>query len=199
MTEMKLFVYGSLAEGLVHFNKIKDFVTAQTSATILGTAYRLKVGFPVVLEQGQDSVPGFLLNLQVTDLLVHLLDEFHGVNQDDSSKSLYFRKSVEVQTDDGQTDEAWTYFLNPAKLPKNATVIEKGDWLTSLRTQPPLTDLLTEKQKTYVLRLGQSTGREIVPIDLPMYRELMNLEMIVDKGRRIALSKTGHEVFRYLS
>jgi gamma-glutamylcyclotransferase (GGCT)/AIG2-like uncharacterized protein YtfP len=199
MTEMKFFVYGSIDEGLVHFNKIKDFVKSQLPASILGTAYRLKVGFPVVLEQGQDRVPGSLLNLQVTDFLVQLLDEFHGINLDDKGKSLYFRQTTNVELAEGSPVEAWTYFLNPSKLPKNATLIAGGDWQTSLRAQPPLTEMLTEKQKTYIVRLGNSTGREIIPIDLPMYRELMNLEMIVDKGRRIALSKSGHEVFRYLS
>lgn len=58
---------------------------------------------------------------------------------------------------------------------------------------------LTEKQKDYILRLGRVSGREIIPIDLPLYRELMNLEIIVDKGRRLALSKLGHEIYRYLS
>ena len=57
---------------------------------------------------------------------------------------------------------------------------------------------LSEKQATYVKRLGKSTSREIVPIDLNLYRELMNLELIVDKGRRLALSKLGLEVYRHL-
>jgi hypothetical protein len=61
-----------------------------------------------------------------------------------------------------------------------------------------MTSKLTEKQATYIQRLGRSSGREIVPIDLTLYRELMNLELIVDKGRRLALSKLGQEVFRHL-
>ncbi len=58
---------------------------------------------------------------------------------------------------------------------------------------------LSEKQMDYILRLGKVSGREIVPIDLQLYRELMNLEIIVDKGRRLALSKLGHEIYRFLS
>jgi len=133
--------------------------------------------------------------------LVSLLDEFHGVNRMDPVKSLYFRKEVSVQTSGnlGAAQKAWVYFLNPAKLPAKSVQIPGGDWKSSLQTEPALTEKLTERQKTYVLRLGAISGREIVPIDLPLYRELMNLELIVDKGRRLALSKFGQEVYRYLS
>ncbi len=198
MTEMKFFAYGSMSEGLVHFHKIRDFVTESNAASIQGTAYRLKVGYPVVLEEGTHQIPGQLLKLKATDLLINLLDEFHGYQSMDLEKSLYQRKEISV-SNDGVNETASVYFLNPRKLPKDASLIGDGDWKTSLQSTPPLTDKLTERQRQYVLRLGSSTGREIVPIDLPLYRELMNLEMIVDKGRRLALSKTGHEVFRYLS
>jgi hypothetical protein len=33
---------------------------------------------------------------------------------------------------------------------------------------------------------------------MELYRELMKLELVVDKGRRLALSKLGQEVARYL-
>jgi gamma-glutamylcyclotransferase (GGCT)/AIG2-like uncharacterized protein YtfP len=198
MNEMNFFVYGSMSEGFVHFSKIKDFVSSSESAKIQASAYRLKVGFPVVIEGGTDAVEGQLVRLRATDLLAALLDEFHGVNSSMPPKSLYFRKEVEVITATGR-EMAWVYFLNPVKLPAQSVKIPGGDWKTVLREQPTLTEKLTERQRTYVLRLGSITGREIVPIDLPLYRELMNLELIVDKGRRLALSKLGQEVFRYLS
>jgi gamma-glutamylcyclotransferase (GGCT)/AIG2-like uncharacterized protein YtfP len=198
MNEMKFFVYGSMTEGFVHFSKIKDFVSSLEPAQIRGSAYRLKVGFPVIVEDGSDAVEGQLVRLNSTDLLASLLDEFHGVNRSFPAKSLYFRKETEVVTSAGH-EVAWVYFLNPAKLPSQSEKIPGGDWKAILQEKPVLTDILTERQKTYVQRLGSITGREIVPIDLPLYRELMNLELIVDKGRRLALSKLGKEVFRYLS
>jgi gamma-glutamylcyclotransferase (GGCT)/AIG2-like uncharacterized protein YtfP len=198
MTTMSFFVYGSLSEGMVHFNKIKDFIESSEAATTLGTAYRLKVGFPVVLLTGSDTIGGFLVQLRVTDLLVNLLDEFFGFNKLDESKSLYFRREIAVEVQ-GQVQKAWAYVLNPSKLPKSAVRIEGGNWQDSLAKEPALTDTLTERQKHYIKKLGSSTGREIVPIDLPLYRELMNLEMIVDKGRRLALSKLGNEVYRHLA
>lgn len=199
MTEMKFFVYGSMSEGLVHFNKIQSLITESVSAQIVGMAYRLKVGFPVVLNQGHDSISGQLITVKSSELLINLLDEFHGVNRMEPAKSLYFRIEKSVRLEDGSQTTAWVYVLSPEKLPTTATKIEGGDWQKSLATQPALTDKLTERQRNYVLRLGASIGREIVPIDLPLYRELMNLELIVDKGRRLALSKLGHEVYRYLA
>ncbi len=199
MTEMKFFVYGSFSEGLVHFQKIQDFIVDKSLATIQGTAYRLKAGFPVLLQKGSDQISGHVVTLKASDLLINLLDEFHGFNQQDEVKSLYFRRQVDVLNPDGSEEIAWVYFLNPEKLPQNAALIVGGDWQLAMKVHPPLTEKLTDRQRTYILRLGNSTGREIIPIDLPLYRELMNLELIVDKGRRLALSKTGHEVFRYLS
>lgn len=199
MTEMKIFVYGSMVEGLVHFDKIRDFVVGATKAKTRGTAYRLKVGYPVVVHDGESQIFGQLLRVKAPDLLVNLLDAFHGYLSSDETKSLYWRKEIEVHLEDGSIEKAWMYVLNPAKLPKNATIIPDGDWERSLKEKPAMTETLSERQKTYIQRLGATTGREIIPIDLPLYRELMNLEMIVDKGRRLALSKTGHEVFRYLT
>ncbi len=198
MTEMKFFVYGSMTEGYVHFDKIRSFVTAKESATLSAAAYRLKVGYPVVLEGEEDQIPGLLVTVNATELLLNLLDQFHGINAFEPAKSLYYRKEVSVTTESGSVQAA-VYFLNPAKLPKNATRIEGGNWPASLAEKPAMTEALTERQKLYIHKLGQITGRDIVPInDLALYRELMNLELIVDKGRRLALSKLGHEVYRYL-
>lgn len=195
----RFFVYGSMSTGLVHFQKIREFVQNCRPAQICGTAYRLKVGFPVVVEGGEDSVSGELVDLNGSELLVQLLDGFHGVNHLDPSKSLYFRRQVQVRGPSGELELAWVYFFNPKFLPKNAALIQGGNWKESLDKEPTLLEKLSEKQKQYIRRLGAVSGREIIPIDLQLYRELMNLEMIVDKGRRLALSKLGHEVCRYLT
>jgi gamma-glutamylcyclotransferase (GGCT)/AIG2-like uncharacterized protein YtfP len=198
MSEVHFFVYGSMSEGLVHFDKIKDYVVSSVSAKTKGFAYRLKVGFPVLLQNGQDLIPGYLIKIKAPDLLMSFLDQFHGVNRDDESKSLYFRREIEIYTEFG-IQKAFCYLLNPAKLPKDAVKIPNGDWISSLKGEPTLLEKLNERQKHYISKLGKVVGREIVPInDLSLYRELMNLELIVDKGRRLALSKLGHEVFRYL-
>ena len=198
MTTTRFFVYGSMSEGMVHFNKIQNFIESSVVARIQAAAYRLKVGFPALLK-GEGWAEGQLVEVRTSDLLLGLLDEFYGFNSQIPEKSLYLRQEVEVLVD-GWTEKvrAWVYFLNPMKMPGNAVLIEDGNWKKSLESEPALTSKLTERQITYIQRLGKSTGREIVPIDLILYRELMNLELIVDKGRRLALSKLGQEVYRHL-
>lgn len=184
---------------MVHFSKIQNFVESSVFARVKATAYRLKVGFPALVKGGGDLVPGQLVEMKGSELLIGLLDEFYGYNRMDPEKSLYTREEVDVYPEGSSVSvKAWVYFLSPLKLPVNATVIHGGDWQRSLEDQPALTDRLTEKQTAYIQKLGKSSGREIVPIDLTLYRELMNLELIVDKGRRLALSRLGQEVFRHL-
>lgn len=199
MTTTRFFVYGSLCEGMVHFTKIQNFIESSIVGRIQASAYRLKVGFPALLKEGRDLVPGQLVELKGSELLVGLLDEFFGFNRHDPEKSLYCRDEVDVYPE-GATEpvKAWAYFLSPTKLPMNAVKIPGGDWMQSLLEKPSLIAQLSDRQMTYIKKLGKSIGREIVPIDLGLYRELMNLELIVDKGRRLALSKLGQEVFRHL-
>jgi gamma-glutamylcyclotransferase (GGCT)/AIG2-like uncharacterized protein YtfP len=176
MTTTRFFVYGSLSEGMVHFSKIQSFIESSVPA----------------------QIRGHLLEIRSSELLVGLLDEFFGFNQIDRTKSLYHREESLVSVDGRGLLKAWVYFLNPAKLPATAAVIDGGDWQKSMEEAPALTEKLSDRQKGYITKLGGSSGREIVPIDLQLYRELMNLELIVDKGRRLALSKLGHEVYRHL-
>lgn len=197
MTEFRLFVYGSMTEGMVHYSKISNFVQSAENGQIRGRAYRLKVGYPVVTDEAEDLIPGQLLTISEQPLLIALLDEFHGVKPMEPEKGLFFRREAVVQTADGLS-KAWVYLANPRKISIDAQIVKGGDWRETLAHEPALTEKLTERQKQYIQRLGSTKGREIVPIDLSLYRELMNLEMIVDKGRRLALSKLGHEVYRYL-
>jgi gamma-glutamylcyclotransferase (GGCT)/AIG2-like uncharacterized protein YtfP len=202
----RVFVYGSLSEGFVHFDKIAGAVHYSEKARVNGAAYQLRVGYPVLLKENsqahsqedrQHKIAGQLVELNSTDLMIPLLDGFYGFSSLDPSKSLHFRELGFAELESGETVECWVYYLNPKKLPPTARLIHDGDWESRIRG-PKFTDQLSDRQKIYIRRLGAATGREVVPIDLPLYRELMNLELIVDKGRRLALSKFGQEVCRYL-
>jgi gamma-glutamylcyclotransferase (GGCT)/AIG2-like uncharacterized protein YtfP len=197
MTEVSLFVCGPLTSGMVQFGNLQGLILSQTPASILGTVYRLKVGFPALLQEGNDFVKGTLLRFNASEILLNLLDQFYGFDQMNPAKSLFQRHETSVSTPNG-SQTVWTYFLNPTKIPKDAVLVPGGDWQTSLEQEPALIEKLSERQKTYVQKLGSSSGRDIVPIDLPLYRELMTLELIVDKGRRLALSKLGKDVYRHL-
>ena len=204
MTTMRFFVIGSWTEGMLHFQKLRPFIVSYEPATIQANAYRLPVGFPVLVAESDDckdgdEIIGQLVELKFDATLLALMDSLHGVNAKDPAKGLHQRSTAKIIKTSGEHDDAQVYFFNPKKLSAKALRIAGGIWQDSLLQNPPLTDQLTEKQKSYVVKLGSIKGREIVPInDLPLYRELMKLELIVDKGRRLALSSLGKEVYNHL-
>lgn len=199
MTSKEFFIYGSLCREFPYFNKVQSLAESVQSAYIVGTCYRSQVGFPLVSEQGQDHIPGHCLKLNFSPLSEAFLDEWHGYNPQNSDISLSLKREVSIFCEDGEVVSGFTYFLNPLKKPTHLSRIDGGDWIHDLKNNPPLPQKLTERQRTYVAKLGACAGRDIIPIDMILYRELMNLELIVDKGRRLALSKLGQEVYRYLS
>lgn len=199
MMTMRFFAIGSWTEGMLNFDKLRNFIISYEPATIEGSVYRLPVGFPVYSDQGNDQILGQLFELKIDETLVSIMDTFHGVHFSDATKGLHERILKTVKKITGQIEQAHVYIFNPKKLTKKANLIAGGLWKESLEKDPPLTQQLTEKQKTYVLKLGAAKGRDIIPInDLTLYRELMKLELIVDKGRRLALSSLGKDVYNHL-
>lgn len=198
MAGTTLFIYGSFVDGQVHYRKIQPFVESKTPAKALGSVYRLEVGYPVFLANNQALVNGYLVQLAESDSVMPLLDEFHGYNSKNPEKSLFVRTVLTVQLEGGESVSTFVYAINPNRLPKTAKLISDGDWEKDFKSALPITHSLTENQRRYVSKLGASSGRDIVPINLELYRELMNKGLIVDKGRRLALTSLGKEVFRYL-
>lgn len=199
MTTMRFFAIGSWTEGMLNFDKLKNFIVSYETASIEGSVYRLPIGFPVYMDQGCDEISGQLIELKTDETLVSLMDSFHGVHFSDATKGLHQRILKTVRKISGQIEQAHVYIFNPSKLSKNAKLIANGLWKESLTIDPPLTQQITGRQKAYVLKLGAAKGRDIIPVDdLSLYRELMKLELIVDKGRRLALSSLGKDVYNHL-
>ncbi len=198
MTE-SLFVYGSFCSGMVHREKIEAYIRSSQKAFARGSAIRLPSGYPVFIDEGDFAVEGECIELEGPEMLFKLLDDLHLCNPLQPEKGLFIKKEILVRREDqAEPSLVKSFVANLSKLPRDARVIENGDWVKSLQESPPLPLRLTERQSGYVRRLGTSVGREIVPIDLDLYRELMKLELIIDKGRRLALTKLGKEVYRYL-
>jgi gamma-glutamylcyclotransferase (GGCT)/AIG2-like uncharacterized protein YtfP len=192
-----LFIYGSMSEGKVHYGRIAEFVLEKKPAQLKGSVYRLESGFPVFLGDGNDSVPGTLVRLAPNATLWKVLDEWHGFSPVQPEKSLFHRISVTAEVGE-ESVVCQVYSINSSKLPRTVSKILGGDWRLDLSEREPMVNLLTPNQRHYIQKLGRSTGRDIVPINLDLYRELMNKGLIVDKGRRLALTSLGQEVFRYL-
>ena len=64
--------------------------------------------------------------------------------------------------------------------------------------KPPVTAHLQPRHVDYIKTLAGTRGRDIVPIKMDLYRELLNFELIVDKGRRLALTPLGKEAALFL-
>ncbi len=199
MSKSTLFVYGSMMKGMVHHNKVAAMVKEVKPGTCEGTLYRLPVGYPAMVE-GPGVVKGELLTLNNFKDLIKILDEFEGFSLTTPEKSLYMRVEKPITLEVGKKPvTSFVYVLNNLKLPKESTVIDSGDYRASMQVQPPLSNLLTDSQKRYILKLGASSGRDIVPINLDIYRDLLNKGLIIDKGRRLALTNLGIDVYRYLA
>lgn len=211
MTTMSFFMIGSWTEGMFHFEKIKPHVLSVKPGQINARIFRLPVGYPVLVEkkseqilqseQNNHLIDGQILKVAADDTLLALLDSFHGVHPTDPAKSLFHRKCLPMaDLEAGASPELNVYMMNPAKLPKNSVEISGSCWKKSLTELPPLPATLTEKQKEILRQLGNVKGRDVVLVkDLTLYRDLMKLELIVDKGRRLALSPLGKDVFQYLT
>ena len=184
---------------MIHFSKIEDFVGHTSKAFLSGSMYRTKFGFPLLVKGGGDVIQGHVHEVRGPGLLLRLLDEFFGVNTLDPIKSLHVRETVLVEDESGQAASAQVFFLNPLKLPPLAVRIENGDWQSSLQKDPPLSQQLSEPQRLYIQRMGATGGRETVPLDMNLYRELLQMKLIEDVGRQLNLSKLGQEVYRFLA
>lgn len=199
MTRNKLFVFGSFAPGMVHFGKIEAYVLESRDAFVRGNVYRLPSGVPVLSGDGMQAISGLVVTLKNHEILLALLDEFHGVHRADPEKSLFFRETVQVFYEEGGAEPVDAFVINPQRMPRGTRLVEDGDWRKSLEEKPPLLVRLSERQRNYIQKLGASSSRDIVPIDLNLYRELMHLEIVIDKGRRLALTSLGQELYRFLS
>lgn len=195
MSINKLFIYGSICEGCIHHNVIKNFIVSQQLAVIRGDSYRLEVGYPVLVE-GQAKVIGYLVELNKPEIILSILDQFFQVNLQDLKKSLYQRQEVEVQLGTEKVN-AYCYFMNKLMLPRSAEYIEDGDWISVLKSNPPVADTITVAEKRYIAQVGNATGRDIVPYS-GLTRDLEKRGIVIDKGRRPALTRLGKEILQFI-
>jgi hypothetical protein len=198
LSPQSLFVFGSFSEGMVHFNKIAPYVDSLRPATIYGSLLRCPSGLIVLDVDGAETVQGEIVTLKKSEFLFALLDSFHGVRLDLPEDGLFFRNQATAVLDCGATEITTAYYMNPRKIPRGSVRVEDANWKRSFLDQPPLYARLSERQKSYIQKLGASSGRDIVPIDLGLYRELMQMEIVIDKGRRLALSSLGQDLYRLL-
>lgn len=194
-----IFAYGSFSPGRVHFNKISQLITKQKTGWVRGQVMRLRCGFPALNPlDGQDLIEGQVYELKVPFSYWNILDELLGIDPQKPDRSLWVRQVVDVLVDNFSKLPCQAYCLNTNKRAHLYKKITGGAWQSDLTKNPPITSLLQSRHREYLIKLSRSRGRDIVPIKLDLYRELLNMELIVDKGRRLALTPLGEEAALFL-
>ncbi len=108
----QLFVYGTLMPGFANYGRIADHVRSARPGTIRGVLVDLGA-FPALIH-GEGRVEGVLLELDAVALrITDFIEGFHP----DEGRSLYLREMIQVDLDEGETIDAWTYyFANPERI-----------------------------------------------------------------------------------
>lgn len=107
---VRLFVYGTLMPGHRNFAHIRKYVQTTQPASMDGIL--LDLGSYPALIHGDGIVRGVLLEMDQEALAV--TDRIEGYHAD-SESSLFIRKEVSVQLDEGQSVSAWSYFFADAE------------------------------------------------------------------------------------
>lgn len=189
-----LFLYGSSDVGQIHFLKISSFIKNTKPAFVRGSIYELSCGYPILSLDGEQLIEGKLAEIDSSSTFWAVLDELYRYSQQTPKKGLFVRSTHEVYVDNYSRVPAEVYIANPNKSLKDVKLITDGKWSKTNQTM----DELTERQITYIRKLSQAKGRDIVPIELDLYRELLSKQLIVDKGRRLALTRLGQEISYFL-
>lgn len=193
------FIYGVYDENQKCHARFRNFIVKKEKAYTKGSLHVLSCGLGLMSTEGDSLIPGTLVELDMPESSLSVLDVLSGFDITAPKKSFVRRQAITVSLLEAQPVETQTYCLNSEKKIAGLRKLEAAE-LEVYFTQPKesLLDKLTERQKTYIQKLAQAKGREIVPVDMALYRELMSLELIVDKGRRLALTRLGSEISLFL-
>lgn len=189
----KFFLYGVYDEGQKCFPRFQNLIVSKMPAHALGTLYKLSCGLTMLHPEGETLIPGTLVELNIEESHWKYLDALNGYDAFNLKKSFLLRKNVEVRGQGEAVINAQAYCWNSERKTTARIVTEREETAADI-----LLNKLTDRQQLYIRKLSQAKGREIVPVDMALYRELMSLELIVDKGRRLALTSLGQEVSLFL-
>lgn len=194
---IKVFLFGAWAPDQARFRTfVGPRVQQLQEGYILGRCVRGSVGYPLLTEGGNDRILGWCVEILEGGNLISLMDSFFGLGG--ATQSPFRRIDIEAFTLSGASLGPHLSYCALAEAVREMPKIPHGDWHGDMARHEPIPEAMSSRQKEYIRKLGRSSSRDIVPIDLDLYRELMKLGLIIDKGRRLALTPLGREVFRHL-
>lgn len=132
--ENKVFVYGTLKQGLGNHRIIKKYVRSSQNAIMRGWMFNLDFYPGVVL--GNGIVHGQLLELDMPEKAFSAMDILEGYQEPEHPRNLYERVKTTVTLENGEMVECFVYIMherNKAELSKNATLMQSGMWDVAAR------------------------------------------------------------------
>lgn len=126
LTDLPLFVYGTLQPGGRRWEAIEDLVTPVGPALARGTLVSTFYGYPAATFSGDGPVHGTLLRPDDPASAAAL---YPHVDRVEDEPRLFRRVAVPVEVD-GQPELVWaaTYEWNPAQAEPPGTVVADGRW-----------------------------------------------------------------------
>jgi gamma-glutamylcyclotransferase (GGCT)/AIG2-like uncharacterized protein YtfP len=129
----RLFVYGTLMQGMENHFLLAPYVKAISPATLRGRLLVLTdEGYPMLFA-GDEIVHGELVDLTDEAVALELLDPFEGFVEPGHSRNLYERCQVAVMDQQGDEVIAWVYICPPQAEQELWAVggpIADGNWRT---------------------------------------------------------------------
>lgn len=198
MLGFNFFLYGVYSEGQPCFGRFKNFIRQSQAASVRGTMYKLQSGLSLLVNEGEGVVSGLAVALDIPDSQWPIFDALNGCQLEPTATKNFITKENAIVIDgELQGVSLAAYCLNPQKKLQTLGPV-MGEENTPLAPYTALFSQLTERHKNYIHKLAKVKGREVVPIDLAVSRELISMQLIVDKGRRLALTNLGQEVSCFL-
>jgi gamma-glutamylcyclotransferase (GGCT)/AIG2-like uncharacterized protein YtfP len=114
----KLFVYGTLHPDTAP-PEVRDDVQKfclEGEGTVRGKLLDLGDYPGLLLEsKGSSQIPGHIFSIPQDPDLLERLDRYEEYFADSPESSLFLRELVNVERDDGSTEQCWIYVLNPIR------------------------------------------------------------------------------------
>lgn len=129
----KIFVYGSLLEGLFNWEKyLKEKVLTRKPARTKGELFHLvNAGYPAMIE-GSDYVYGELIEVKDYEETIKDLDRLENYFGEGNPENEYNRRTISVEViEDGCMELAGCYMYNlksRESLRKEDIYLKDGDW-----------------------------------------------------------------------
>ena len=133
MSNINIFVYGSLREAFYNYDKyLKGRVIKMTPAVLKNMdLYDLPYkGYPAITK-GTGIVQGEIFEVENYDDTINAIDIMENFKGEGNPENEYHKTLLEVEHKDGTKEKCYVYFYNPSideRFEKDAIYIADGDW-----------------------------------------------------------------------